>query len=100
MEHTTITHLLTREQAIAFVKKVDRENSGHFCLRVRLDARIEGKPDRIFPDALCSYLNISRKEALRLVSDMLLPTLQERGARITIDETKFADDKRPTYWIG
>jgi hypothetical protein len=100
MERTTITHLLTREQAIAFVKKVDRENSGHFCLRVRLDARIEGNPDRIFPDALFSYLNISRKEALRLVSDMLSPTMEARGARITIDETKFVDAERPTYWIG
>jgi len=100
MERTVIEHLFTKEEAIAFVKKADRTNSGKFCLRVRLDAPIEGKPDRIFPDALCSYLNISRKEALRLVSDMLSPTLQERGGRIRIEETSFADSKRPTYWIG
>lgn len=100
LEYTTVTHLLTTEQAVALVKKVDRTNSGRFCLRVRLDASIEGKPDSIFKDGLCTYLNISRKDALHLVSGMLSATLEACGARITIDEVQYGADQKPTYWIG
>ena len=100
LNHTTVTHLLTTEQAVAFVKKVDRTNSGKFCLRVRLDAQIEGKPGSIFQDGLCTYLDISRKDALHLVSGMLSATLEARGARIKIDEVQYGADQKPTYWIG
>ena len=95
----TDTHLFTTEQAIAFVKKVDRTNSGKFCLAVRLDAQIEGESDRHFPDGLSSYVEISRKEALRLVSQMLSATLEARGGRIRIDEVIYNSEERPTYWI-
>ena len=100
LEYTTVTHLLTTEQAVALVKKADRTNSGRFCLRVRLDAQIEGKPDSIFHDGLCTYLNISRKDALHLVSGMLSAPLEARGARITIEELRYGEDQKPTYWIG
>ena len=100
LEYTTVTHLLTTEQAVALVKKVDRTNSGRFCLRVRLDAQIEGKPDSVFKDGLCSYLNISRKDALHLVSGMLSASLEARGARIAIDELRYGAEQKATYWIG
>ena len=100
LDYTTVTHLLTTEQAVAFVKKVDRTNSGKFYLRVRLDAQIEGKPDSIFQDGLCTYLDISRKDALQLVSGMLSAALEARGARITIDEVQYDADQKRTYWIG
>lgn len=96
---TIVQHLLTTKQAIDFVKRVDRTNSGLFCVSIRLDARIVNEPDKVFADGLCNYLNISRKQALHVVTNMLSPTLEERGARITIEEVKFDTSERPTYWI-
>lgn len=99
-----VIHTLTAAEAIAFVKKVDRSNSGKFCLSVRLDAAAEGAPDKVFPDGLSHYLPLSRAQALGLVSNMLSPTLEARGARITIREVHFDGvegcDNRPTYWIS
>lgn len=44
-------------------------------------------------------IEISRRQALRVVSNLLSPTLEARGGRITIDEVKFNDNEKPTYWI-
>lgn len=99
-----VIHILTAAEAISFVKKVDHTNSGKFCLSVRLDAAVQGDPDKVFPDGLFHYLPLSRAQALELVSNMLRPTLEERGARITIREVHHRGivgyDNRPTYWIS
>lgn len=97
--HTTVQHLLTTKEAIEFVKRVDRTNSGLFCVSIRLDARIVDSEASVFPDCLASYLEISRRQALRVVSNLLSPTIEARGGRITIDEVKFNDNEKPTYWI-
>jgi hypothetical protein len=104
MDHQVeITHLLTTEEAIAFVRKVDRTNAGSFCLSVRLDATIADDKDSCFRDGLSTYLPLSRKQALTLVKDMLSPALEARGGRITIREVSFpgsVGDTRPTFWIS
>ena len=90
----------TTAEAIAFVKKVDREASGSFCLRVRHDAMIPGT-DGYFDGALSTYLRISRKDALHIVASMLSHTIEERGGRIRI--TNYPGPEAPgktTYWIG
>lgn len=55
--HTTVRHLLTAKEAIEFVKRADRTNSGLFCVSIRLDARIVGTPDKVFADCLSSFID-------------------------------------------
>lgn len=103
MDRTEIVHLLTTEQAVALVKKVDRENLGKFALSIRQDAQIVGEDGKYFQGALATYLPVSRKQALGIVKSLLSATLEARGARITIREVSFpgaVGDCRPTYWIG
>ena len=99
MARTTIVHLLTTEQAKAFVKKVDRTNSGSFAIVVKLDAAIAGDETHVFPNALSGYISLSRKEALRLVSTMLSPTIEGKGGRIRLEEVRFNECDKPCYWL-
>lgn len=88
--------ICTREQAFALVRKSDREKA-RWCLSVRLDAMVEGKPDSLFSDAICTYMNVSRKEATRIVSTAMTDTLEARGARIRV--VKRTGTYGTTYWI-
>lgn len=99
MATKTIVHLLTTEQAKAFVKKVDRTNSGSFAIVVKLDAAIEGDEGHVFVNSLSGYINLSRKEALRLVSTMLSPTIEGKGGRIRLEEVWFDRSDKPCYWL-
>jgi len=96
----TVTHLLTTAEAIALVKKVDRTNNGKFCVHIRVDAPLVDNPERIFSGGCFTYLNISRKDALHMVTNMLTPALEARGGRIKIDEFSYSTGDKPTYWIG
>lgn len=89
----------TREQALALVRKSDREQA-RWCLSVRLDARIQDKPDRVYPDGLGTWVQVSRAEAKRLITDMLSETLEGRGGRIHIRKrTPQYEKSKATYWI-
>ncbi len=45
---------------------------------------------------------MSRAEAARIVADYIIPKLEERGARVPINVTRYelAGKERITYWIG
>lgn len=100
-EEIQIKHMLTTKEAIAFVKKVDRTNSGLFAIHLRMDAHpVDGGKvgDTYWPQGLSTYLNISRKDALGIVTRCLSEPLEAKGARICITEViRFG---RTTYWIG
>lgn len=92
---------LTKAEALALVARSERSgrDRADWCLSVRLDARVEGQPDKIFPDGLCTWLNISRAQARRLLNDMLTSGLEAKGARIRIRKSQFQDGSPITYWI-
>jgi hypothetical protein len=96
-------HLLTTEEAIKLVKRAERLRA-KFCLHVRVDAPVVDKENHVFPDGCHHALDLSRKDALDLVSNMLGKTLEDRGGRIRIRETEWTliGEKTPriTYWIG
>ena len=97
----TTEHLCTTAEAVRLVKRSERVGA-RWCLSVRLDAAIVGKPEHVFQDALSSYLNLSRSEALRLVRSLLHEAVEGKGGRIKVREclTGFAGQLRTTYWIG
>lgn len=86
-------HLLTTKQAIRIVKKAQRVK---FLLNIRLNANTD--KGTYFEDQCASYVEISKKDALRIVSNMLSEIIEERGGRITILETTSLGCIQ--YWIG
>lgn len=96
----TINHKLTTAEAVKMVKTAPAGTT--FAIHVRADAAIEGS-DQVYPGCCSSYLNISRKEALRLAGDMLSGAMEARGGRLNIGAhtSDYHSDKgNVTYWIG
>jgi hypothetical protein len=101
--------LFTRDEATALIKAAAK--GSEFCVHIRNDMPIIDKPDSVFSGCLSSYLNTSKAEALRLVLDMLSPTLESRGGRMRIravtstrskysKKAGFKDVEVITYWLG
>lgn len=90
---------VTKSEGLALVSRSERERA-HWCLSVRLDARVADKPDSIYPDGLASYLNISRAQASALIGSLLSDTLEAKGARIRIRKTQYREDYKVVYWIA
>jgi hypothetical protein len=89
---------VTKSEGLALVSRSERERA-HWCLSVRLDARVMDKPDCIYQDGLASYLNISRAQASSLIENLLPDTLEAKGARIHIRKVQHRKDSRAVYWI-
>lgn len=94
--------LVTRAEALKLVLKSRRERA-QWALSVRLDARIEGKPDSYFQDALAHWINLTRRQASQLIKNLMGDTLEGRGARIRIQRRTPAPcgsyQGPSTYWI-
>jgi hypothetical protein len=100
----------TRAEAEKIIKSA--KTGATFNVSIRIDLPIEGKPDRIFPDAGASYIGVSKKEALRLVRDLMSETLEAKGARLPIrcyDRESYRPSRGgepmgkrmvTSYWIG
>lgn len=98
---TTERHQFTTAEAVKFIRR--QPTGTRFAVTIMGDAPIEGDPGRVFRDALSSYVNISRPEALRIASRFLSAGLEERGARIPVRLTTFFSEslgKRATVWLG
>jgi len=98
MSSTEKTMELTTAEAVALVKRAERLRAT-FAIHIRGNAPIAGDPDRMFPDGLHTYLNIARKDAMHLAETLLSPTLEARGARISVTE-RHGYDNRITYWFN
>lgn len=85
------TELYTAEEAVKMVKAAP--TGTHFLLRIRNDAPIINEA-KFFPSGLSSYVQVSRKVAIRLISQMLSNNLEIKGARMPIE---IANDR---FWFG
>ncbi len=96
--------LFTRVEAQAFIR---RQPSGtEYVVSIRIDAPLDGEEKTYLPDALASYVDVSRNEAVRLVHRLLFDALEARGARLPvrldIDDYGVSSGRKPsrTVWIG
>jgi hypothetical protein len=102
--NVSTARLCTREEAAKLVRLSERQRA-RWYLSVRLDTPLlekDGTPtEHVFRDCLATYLEVSRKEALRIVGE-LSAIAEEKGARIRVTETLsgFPGDLRTQYWIG
>ncbi|QRE00454.1 hypothetical protein [Burkholderia phage BCSR52] len=94
--------LLTAEEAEAFIKRAPAGTE--FCLSVRLDAAIADKPGHVYPDAIATYLSLSRAQALHIAASGLRDSMEEKNARFTMYSASRFDYRRDrkswTLWIG
>jgi hypothetical protein len=101
----TNEQLLTTAQAVRLVKQAERTRGTRLMLRVRIDTPIDGEPDKVFRDGAFGSVELSKAQALKLVSTMLSPGLEKRGARIRVSsydrtEGDILRNEAPIYWIG
>lgn len=94
-------HKLTTAEAVKMVKSAPAGSK--FAAIISADAAIEGDDDHVFRGACSSYVNLSRKDAVRLAGNMLSETMEARGGRLVIrvavSEYR-SDEGKATYWIG
>jgi hypothetical protein len=92
--------LLTTEEAIALVKRSERERAT-WALHVRGDAAIVDQPEKVYRGGLSHYLNLSRGDALKLATNMLHKGVEEKGGRIRVVRREYTGVAHGvTYWIG
>lgn len=97
----------TRAEAQKILKAAKAGST--FNVSIRIDLPIEGDDEHVFQDGGASYLPVSKKEAVRLASDLLSEMLESRGGRLPIrcyDREAYKRgsslEKRiiTSYWIG
>lgn len=91
---------MTTADALKFIKRAPAGCG--FAVHLRFDLPIAGEPDKVFPHGGSGHLTVSRKEALRVVGNMVSGRLAERGARVPLSLTIYEsfDGVRRTIWIG
>ncbi len=79
-------YLLTAADAVLHIKRAP--SGTRFCLHVNIDMPVLTEPGRVFRNGFSSYLNLSRKDAMNMLSAQGngVPVLEERGARIPITD--------------
>lgn len=98
--------LLTTQEAIALVKRAERAKGTRFFVYVRADAPLADKPGRVFPEGCFASLELSKAEALDLLSRFLTSELEVRGGRIPITTYDYPGEDAlmagipSIYWIG
>lgn len=100
------TYNATRAEAEKLIKSA--KAGAQFNLSVRVDLRIEGDPDHVYPSGGASYMPLSKAEALRLVNSLLSETMEkEKNARLRIRtyereswKNKHGNRIITIYWIG
>lgn len=89
---------LTTAEAVAMIRKAAA--GSRFSLHVRCNLPIADSDDRIFEGVGGSYLNLTRKDALRLAGDLVSQTLEARGARVPMSVRFDTETGRRNYWLG
>lgn len=96
MTTTSTTHHFTTAEAVKFIKR--QPAKVQFALHIRVDLPIAEKPDHIFPSGGCTYMKLSRKQAIKVCSELVSKTMEDKGGRLPITEHG-ANDYR-CIWIG
>lgn len=86
--------MTTLKLTTAEALKAARKHKGKFCLHYSGDAPAVDNEGQCYPYALSTYIRLSRKDALRILGDVLSPTLEAKGGRIPCH---IRDD---SFWIG
>lgn len=94
----TVKLKLTTAEAETLIKQASRRPGVRFALHVSIDAPIANDPDHVFHGGLRHYLNLTKRQALDMVRNLLREGLEERGARIPI--SRYTSYGSTTYWIG
>jgi hypothetical protein len=100
-KETTTVHALKTVEACAMIRKA--KSGVKFHLHLRFDLKIEGDPGNVYSGAGGGYVTISRKEALRIVKEMISERLEEKGARVSLTVRSSTCEilgTRTRYWIG
>lgn len=94
------SHKLTSSEAQEMIKRAPTGASFH--IHIRTDLPVVDNDEQHFPGAGRSRVSVSRKEAARIVGELLSERMEARGARIriSINSWKLLDKTRITYWIG
>lgn len=100
MSDSEIKHKLTTKEAVAFVKKAPA--GVRFALHAGVSLPVVSNDTHIFYGS--TYVNISRKDALRIVEDLVSEVWEACGARVPITVRtytgQFSGTTTTTYWIG
>lgn len=100
----TTRYKFTTAEAVEFIKSAHRHTA--FAIHIRLDAPVaDGSHidnNHEYQDGCCGYTNLTRKEALRIVGDMLTKSMELRGGRIPMHEDTHDNplSRRVVCWIG
>lgn len=90
-------HKMTTAEAVAFVKSAKRGTQ--FALHIRGEARMaDDADDSRIPYGLAGWMNLTKRQAIGIVSEILSPGVESRGGRMPI--TASVSDYGTTYWIG
>lgn len=93
MKQKKTEHKLTREEAIAMLRRAGTGCTYHVSIRVNLP--IEGDPEHVFDNGGASYVNLSKKEAIKLVGDLMTDAIEKKGGRIPI---RTYEGNQNCYW--
>lgn len=97
----TNTYHLTTAEAVAMIKKAP--TGSRFAISFRRDAPVLGEPGTVYRDGCSSYLNVGRKEFLRIAKDCLSDVLEAKGARIELRTNHYPETTwrkaSTTYWL-
>lgn len=84
MSDREVLHMLTANEVVKYIKRAPSGVS--FCLHVGIDMSVPGTGQH-YPNGFSGYLNLSRRDALRLFSQGIgSKVLEEKGARIRVTE--------------
>jgi hypothetical protein len=98
---TSTVQLLTKEQALEWVKKAPRGAS--FNLHVRINAYCADDDEHYFPGAITGGVRITGREAISFIQHGMTDVLEGKGGRYRCTHsvwTSHDGKKRHHMWLG
>lgn len=89
---------LTETDAIVLVKAQPAKTT--FYVRAWADAPVSGEPGKVYANALCIGVQVTRKHAARMISGALGKALTEKGALFPVSIYTTPDGYRAVYLLG
>jgi hypothetical protein len=86
--------MTTLKLTTAEALKAARRHKGKFCLHYSGDAPVVDSDSQVYLYALSTYVRLTRKDALRILGDLLSETLEAKGGRIPVNI------RTDSFWIG
>jgi len=101
MNESSTTYILTTVEACKLIRKA--KTGIRFCVHLRFDLPVDGDPGKVYRGAGSGFVDVSRKDATRIVKQMIAPSLEVSGARIKMTIRTTVNGvlgARTVYWIG